>query len=53
MRCTTQSAVISCAASQAGVAAAAGEEAKDNHSIADRSTVRNGLPPKIARKQFL
>ena len=30
IRCTTQSTVISSAASQAGVAAAAGEEAKDN-----------------------
>jgi len=85
VRCTTQSAVISSAASQAGVAAAAGEEAKDNQyldivnqsggdfiplvcesfgvwtpsalstlfSIADRSTVKNGLPRKVARRQLL
>ena len=33
IRCTTQSAVISPAASQAGVAAAAGEEAKDNQYL--------------------
>jgi len=86
VRCTTQPAFISSAASQAGVAAAAaGEEAKDdqyldiaNHSggdfvplvceifgvwtpfalstlftIADRSTVKNGLPWKTARRQLL
>jgi len=85
VRCTTQSAVISSAASQAGVAAAAGEEAKDNqyfdivnqsggdfiplvcesfgvctpsalstlYLTAERSTVKNGLPRKVARRQLL
>ena len=85
VRSTTQSAVISSASSQAGVAAAAGEVAKDNHyqdivsddggefiplvcetfgvwtpyalsilnSIADRTTVRNGLSRKLARRQLL
>ena len=33
VRCSTQSAVISSAASQAGVAATAGEEVKDNHYL--------------------
>ena len=85
VRSTTQSAVISSASSQAGVAAAVGEIAKDNQyqdivndnggdfiplvcetfgvwspyalsilgSIADRTTVRNGLPRKFARRQLL
>jgi len=84
VRCMTQSAVISSAASQAGVAAAAGKEAKDNQYfdivnqsggdfiplvcesfgvwtssalstlflIAERSTVKNGLPCKVARRQL-
>jgi len=33
VRCTTQPSFTSSAASQAGVAAAAGEEAKDNHYL--------------------
>ena len=81
VRRTTQSAVISSASSQAGMAAAVGEIAKDTQyqdivndnggdfiplvcetfgvwspyalsilgSIADRTTVRNGLPRKFAR----
>ena len=89
VRSTTQSAVIFSASSQAGVAAAVGEIAKDNQyqdnqyqdivndngdfiplvcetfgvwspyalsileSIADRTTVRNGLPRKFARRQLL
>ena len=85
VRSTTQSAVISSASSQAGVAAAVGEIAKDNQyqdivndnggdfiplvcetfgvwspyalsilgSIADRTTVRNSLPRKFARRQLL
>ena len=85
VRCTTQPAFISSAASQAGVAAAAGEEAKDNRyldsvtndggdfiplvcesfgvwspftlstlfTIADHTTVKNGLPRKLARRQLL
>ena len=84
VRSTTQSAVISSASSQAGVAAAVGEIAKDNQyqdivndngdfiplvcetfgvwspyalsilgSIADRTTVRNGLLRKFARRQLL
>ena len=86
VRSTTQSAVISSASSQAGVAAAVGEIAKDTQyqdivndngggdfiplvcetfsvwspyalsilgSIADRTTVRNSLPRKFARRQLL
>ena len=85
VRSTTQSAVISSASSQAGVAAAVGEIAKDTQyqdivndngrdfiplvcetfgvwspyalsilgSIADRTTVRNGLPRKFATRQLL
>jgi len=77
--------LISCSSSQAGVAAVASEEAKDNQyldslakssgdfiplvcesfgvwtpyalatlfSIADRSTVKNGLSCKVARRQLL
>ena len=82
---STQSAVISSTSSQAGVATAVGEIAKDNQyqdivndnggdfiplvcetfgvwspyalsilrSIADRTTVRNGLPRNFARRQLL
>ena len=80
VRCTTQPAFISSAASQAGVAAAAGEEAKGNvtddggdfillvcesfgvwspfvlstlFTTADRTTVKNGLSQKLARRQLL
>ena len=85
VRCTAQPAFISSAASQAGVAAAAGEEAKDNRylesvtndggdfiplvcesfgvwspfalstlfTIADHTTVKNGLSRKLARRQML
>ena len=82
VRCTTQPSFISAAASKAGVAAAAGEEAKDDHyletvnkhggeffplvcesfgvwtpfalstlsTIADRTTVKSGIPRQLARK---
>ena len=85
VRCTTQPAFISSAASQAGVAAATGEEAKNNRylesvtndggdfiplvcesfgvwspfalstffTIADCTTVKNGLSWKLARRQLL
>ena len=85
VKCTTQPSFISAAASKAGVAAAAGEEAKDDHyletvnnhggeffplvcesfgvwtpfalstlsTIADRTTVKSGIPRQFARKQLL
>ena len=85
VRCTTQPSFISAAASKAGVAAAASEEAKDDHyletvnnhggeffplvcesfgvwtpfalstlsMIADRTTVKSGIPRQFARKQLL
>jgi len=40
IRCTTQSAIISSSASQAGVAAGAGEEAKDNQYFVDSVFLR-------------
>ena len=85
VRCTTQPSFISSAASQAGVAAAASEEAKDDcylfsvndhggyfiplvcetfgvwspfalltlFTIADRTTVKSGVPRRLVRKQLL
>ena len=85
VRCITQPSIISAAGSKAGVAAAAGEEAKDDHyletvnnhggeffplvckpfgvwtpfalstlsTIADRTTVKSGIPRQLARKQLL